>query len=114
MGQAGFENTAAIYISPYDYLRIECEALEKHEYYYGKIRAMAGASYAHNRICANMTIALGSQLRGKSCAVVGSNQRLQILSGSANVYPDVTVVCGKPENATQPHAAGGGAVGLDR
>ena len=58
---------------------------------------MAGASYAHNRICANMTVAIGSQLRGKSCSVVGSDQRLQILSGSAYMYPDVTVVCGKPE-----------------
>ena len=28
---------------------------------------------------------------------MGSDQRLQILSGSAYVYPDATVVCGKPE-----------------
>lgn len=97
MGQAAFETTATNSVSPDDYLRLECEALEKHEYYHGEIRAMAGASYAHNRICANMTVALGSQLRGKSCTVVGSNQRLQILSGSAYAYPDVTVVCGKPE-----------------
>ena len=27
---------------------------------------------------------------------MGSDQRLQILSGSAYVYPDVTVVCGPP------------------
>ena len=97
MGQAAFETTATTYVSPDDYLRLECEAVEKHEYFYGEIRAMAGASYAHNRICANMTVAIGSQLRGKSCSVVGSDQRLQILSGSAYVYPDVTVVCGKPE-----------------
>ncbi|WP_310396140.1 Uma2 family endonuclease [Hymenobacter sp.] len=83
-------------VSPDDYLRLEGEAVEKHEYYYGEVRAMAGASYAHNRVCANMTVALGGQLRGKSCAVVGSDQRLQILSGSAYVYPDVTVVCGPP------------------
>ena len=97
MGQAVFETTATTYVSPDDYLRLECESIEKHEYFYGEIRAMAGASYAHNRICANMTVAIGSQLRGKSCSVVGSDQRLQILSGSAYMYPDVTVVCGKPE-----------------
>ncbi|MFC7666776.1 Uma2 family endonuclease [Hymenobacter humi] len=28
--------------------------------------------------------------------MVGSDQRLQILSGSAYVYPDLTVVCGPP------------------
>ena len=87
---------AAASVSPDDYLRLEGEAFEKHEYYFGEIRAMAGASYAHNRICANVTIAIGSELRGKNCSVVGSDQRLQILSGSAYVYPDVTVVCGPP------------------
>ena len=97
MGRAAFETTAPTYISPDDYLRLECEALEKHEYYYGEIRAMAGASYAHNRICMNVGSALNVQLRGKNCAVVGSDQRLQILNGNAYVYPDVTVVCGKPE-----------------
>ena len=83
-------------ISPDDYLRLECEAVEKRECFYGEIWAMAGASYARNRICANMTGELHGFLRGKSCAVVGSNQRLQILSGSAYVYPDVTVVYGLP------------------
>ena len=97
MGQVAFETTVTAPVSPDDYLRLECEALEKHEYYYGEIRAMAGASYAHNRICMNVGSALNVQLRGKSCAVVGSDQRLQILSGSAYVYPDATVICGKPE-----------------
>ena len=97
MGQAAFEITATAHVSPDEYLRLECEALEKHEYFYGEIRAMAGASYVHNRICMNVGSALNVQLRGKSCAVVGSDQRLQILNVSAYVYPDVTVVCGKPE-----------------
>ena len=97
MGEPALQTTLPTLVSPDDYLRLECEALEKHEYYYGEIRAMAGASYTHNRICINIGSALNVQLRGKSCAVVGSDQRLQILSGSAYVYPDVTVVCGKPE-----------------
>lgn len=96
MSQPALETTAPAYVSPDEYLRLEVEAVEKHEYYFGEIRAMAGASYAHNRICANTTVAIGSELRGKSCAVVGSDQRLQILNGSAYVYPDVTVVCGPP------------------
>jgi Uma2 family endonuclease len=89
--------TAPAHVSPEDYLRLERQAQEKHEYFAGEVRAMAGAGYAHNLICANLTIEIGSQLRGKSCTVVGSDQRLQILSGSAYVYPDLTVVCGKPE-----------------
>ena len=88
---------AAEYVSPADYLRLERQAAFKHEYFQGEIRAMAGASSAHNRICANLTGELRGQLRGKQCSAVGSDQRLQILSGSAYVYPDLTVVCGPPE-----------------
>ena len=97
MAQPAFQTEPAAYVSPEDYLRLEREAEFKHEYYQGEIRAMAGAGYVHNLICANLTIAIGSQLRGRGCSVVGSDQRLQIMSGSAFVYPDLTVVCGPPE-----------------
>ena len=97
MGLPAFQTDSTEYVSPEDYLRLERAAEFKHEYYEGEIRAMAGAKYAHNRLCANLTIEIGSQLRGRSCAVVGSDQRLQILSGRAYVYPDLTVVCGPPE-----------------
>ncbi len=96
MSPPALQNDTPTRVSPDDYLRLECEATEKHEYYFGEIRAMAGASYAHNRICMNIGSELNVQLRGKSCAVVGSDQRLQILNGSAYVYPDVTVVCDPP------------------
>ena len=96
MSQPAVALEALPQVSPDEYLRLEGEAFEKHEFYYGEIRAMAGASYAHNRICMNIGSALNVQLRGKSCSVVGSDQRLQILNGSAYVYPDVTVVCGPP------------------
>ena len=97
MLQPTVETAPAAYVSPEDYLRLEREAEFKHEYYEGEIRAMAGAKYAHNLICMNLGGEVRSQLRGKSCAVVGSDQRLQILSGRAYVYPDLTVVCGPPE-----------------
>ena len=97
MGLPAFQTEPTEYVSPEDYLRLERQSEVKHEYIKGKIRAMAGAGYAHNLICANLTIEIGSQLRGKSYSVVGSDQRLQILSGSTFTYPDLTVVCGKPE-----------------
>lgn len=97
MGLPAFKIDSEEFVSPDDYLRLEREAEQKHEYIAGKIVAMACASYAHNRICSNLTGELYNQLRGKSCSVVGSDQRLQILNSSAFVYPDLTVVCGKPE-----------------
>ncbi|MDB5267471.1 MAG: hypothetical protein JWP58_511 [Hymenobacter sp.] len=97
MAQPAFQTEPTSYVSPEEYLRLEREAEFKHEYFQGEIRTMAGAGYTHNLICANLTIEIGSRLRGKGCSVVGSDQRLQIMSGSAFVYPDLTVVCGKPE-----------------
>lgn len=97
MGLPALQTDPTEYVSPEDYLRLERAAEFKHEYFEGIIRVMAGASYAHNRICANINGEVYGQLRGKNCSAVGSDQRLQILSGSAYVYPDLTVVCGPPE-----------------
>lgn len=97
MGLPAFQSDFEEFVSPEDYLRLEREAEHKHEYIAGKIVAMAGAGYMHNLICMNLGGEIRNQLRGKSCSVVGSDQRLQIMSGSAFVYPDLTVVCGKPE-----------------
>ena len=97
MAQPAFQPEPAAYVSPEDYLRLERAAEFRHEYFEGRIIAMVGAGYAHNLICANLTGELYSLLRGKSCSVVGSDQRLQIMSGSAFVYPDLTVLCGKPD-----------------
>lgn len=97
MVQPAFQTEPTSYVSPEEYLRLEREAEFKHEYFQGEIRAMAGAGYMHNLICMNLGGEIRSQLRGKGCSVVGSDQRLQIMSGSAFVYPDLTVVCGRPE-----------------
>ncbi|MEJ7662149.1 MAG: Uma2 family endonuclease [Hymenobacter sp.] len=84
-------------MSPADYLRLERAAEYKHEYYAGEIRAMAGAGFAHNKICVNLTISLGNSLRGKGCTPVGSDQRVHVKNKSSYLYPDLSVVCGQPE-----------------
>ncbi len=96
MGLPAFQNESSTYVSPEDYLRLEREADFKYEYFDGIIEAMAGAKFAHNRICANLLISIGGLLRGRNCTPVGSDQRVQILSGRAYVYPDLTVICGSP------------------
>jgi Uma2 family endonuclease len=37
------------------------------------------------------------QLRGKNCRPLGSNQAVKLAGSGGYVFPDVTVVCGKPE-----------------
>ncbi len=87
----------ASFISPREYLAIEREAEAKSEYIDGEMYAMAGASFAHNRIVANLIRSLGNRLEGGPCVVLASDMRVGIPSRSLYTYPDVVVVCGRPE-----------------
>lgn len=83
--------------TPQEYLAMEQKADTKSEYYQGKIYAMAGASPNHNLLAANMVIALGVALRGTSCQVYTSDMRVLVTAEGLYTYPDVVVVCGKPD-----------------
>lgn len=85
--------------TPAAYLKRERAAETKSEYYDGEIVAMAGASREHNLIVKNLITMLENQLQAKPCEVYPSDMRVQIDKKRAYVYPDVTVVCGKPEFA---------------
>jgi len=94
MGQA---QTNPTYLTPEEYLAMEREATAKHEYYQGEIFAMSGARLVHNRIVANLITALSNLLRDSSCEVYPSDLRLHIPETTLFTYPDVLVICGKPE-----------------
>jgi Uma2 family endonuclease len=85
------------YISPEEYLAIERDAFEKHEYLNGEIFAMSGASLRHNYIFHNTYGALANFLKGKSCKPFGSDLRIHIPENSFYTYPDISIICGKPE-----------------
>ncbi|MFN3560449.1 MAG: Uma2 family endonuclease [Chloroherpetonaceae bacterium] len=77
----------------------------KYEYLNGKIVSMAGAQPEHNSICANLIREIGNRIikQKKPCRVYPSDQRVKSevrASGKMGYfYPDVSVVCGKPEFA---------------
>ena len=56
----------AVY-TPEEYLALDREAEFKSEYHAGEIFAMAGASENHDTITVNVTVSLGSQVRGGPC-----------------------------------------------
>jgi Uma2 family endonuclease len=85
------------YISPEEYLEAETNASEKHEYYQGEIFAMSGASSEHNEIYSNVFTDIGSKLKGKGCKPYGSDFRLHIPKNTLYTYPDIMIICGKPE-----------------
>lgn len=85
------------YISAEDYLAIERESKEKHEYFEGQIYAMAGASNEHNDITYNINRIVAPFLHGKGCKLYGSDFRVHIPANTLYTYPDFTIVCGKAE-----------------
>jgi Uma2 family endonuclease len=82
--------------SPEEYLEAERRAEAKSEYLDGQIYAMSGASLAHNRIVANLLIAIGPQLKATPCAVLPSDMRLRVPDTGLYTYADVSVICGEP------------------
>ncbi len=85
------------YVSPTDYLIIEQAAKDKHELHQGRVVAMAGASLAHNEIVSNVFGVIKSFLKGNSCRIYPSDLRIHIPSSDSFTYPDLSIVCGKPE-----------------
>ncbi len=83
-------------VSVEEYLVRERQAAYKSDYVYGDIRAMAGASFAHTSITANVTIALGTQLKGTPCRTHSNDLKVAADPSGLYVYPDLTIVCGPP------------------
>lgn len=82
-----------------EYLEMENEAVEKHEYYKGEIFAMSGAGNRHNIISINIIVSLGNSLKGKSCQPYGSDMRIHIPQNTLFTYPDISVICGDIVNS---------------
>jgi Uma2 family endonuclease len=78
------------------YLHDERNADTKHELWSGEVFAMAGASYAHNQIVANLAGELRNRLRDRPCDVLPSDMKVFVPTKSGFVYPDVVVVCEPP------------------
>lgn len=83
-----------------EYLAYDLAHEGKHEFVNGEVLAMAGATYAHNVIQANVLGILWNFLRGGPCRVHGSDMRVRLDETGLYCYPDVTVVCGEAQLAT--------------
>lgn len=79
-----------------DYLRMESESIEKHEYYKGEIFSMSGAKMPHNVITSNLIGHLHPKLKNSSCQVFGSDLAVYVEANGLFTYPDISIVCGEP------------------
>lgn len=79
------------------YLEIERQAERKSEFHDGEMFAMAGASWVHNRVVWNLIAHLNSRLGSGLCQGCPSDMRVRVPATGLYTYPDVVVVCGKPQ-----------------
>jgi Uma2 family endonuclease len=71
----------------------------RHEYVDGYVYAMAGGTFNHNTISANIHRILWNRLRGSSCRVYNSDMKVHIAE-KRYWYPDVTVSCDPGDRGT--------------
>lgn len=81
------------YISEDEYVEGEKISPFKHEWFQGEVFAMAGGTPDHSAIGVNITIAVGSRLRGKACRVFNGDLQVKVEATGLRTYPDVSVVC---------------------
>lgn len=87
------------YLTPEEYLAIERQAEYKSDYIDGVMYAMAGGSPKHSLIAGNISTRLNLSLAETPCLVFNSDLKVRVPSSRRFHYPDVTVVCEKPQFA---------------
>ncbi len=80
-----------------DYFRLLDRSPCKYEYWNGFAVSTPGAQPDHVRIETNLVGELFGRLRGSDCLPLVSNQAVRLAGASGYVFPDASVVCGKPE-----------------
>ncbi|TRW95831.1 Uma2 family endonuclease [Candidatus Methylobacter oryzae] len=85
------------YYTAEEYLMLERSAEIKSEFHDGQIYAMTGASREHNLIAFNIGRELGNQLKKRPCEAYLSDMRVKAAEARSYHYPDIVVVCDKPQ-----------------
>ena len=75
-----------------EYLALEIDSEERHEFVDGEIRPIAGGTPDHNAIAGNLLVALKLALRGRPYRTFVADQRLWLPAANLYTYPDVMVV----------------------
>ena len=92
-----------------EYLEVEVNSLDRHEFINGEIILMAGGSPNHNEITSILNAILRVSLKGKPYSIFASDQRLWVPQLNNYTYPDLMVVAkpielqsGRTDTITNP------------
>ena len=84
-----------------EYLDFEERANERHMYLDGEVVAMAGATFEHSVIVADVLRHVGNAIDGGPCQALESNMRIKCGARARYGYSDAAIVCGEP--VFEPH-----------
>lgn len=84
-----------------DYLELEQNPEVKYEFYDGLITAIAGGTLKHGQITSNVNRSLGNAIDDLKtpCIVYSSDVKVRISTTNRTFYPDLSVICDKPETS---------------
>ncbi len=102
------QTTERIYTAE-EYLELDVNSAERHEFVDGDIRLITGGTPDHNVIAGNLLVVLKLALRGKPYSTFVTDQRLWIPACNLYTYPDVMVIpqplelqTGRTDTVTNP------------
>jgi Uma2 family endonuclease len=79
--------------TPDEYLGLERQSEIRHEFLDGTVYAMSGEGLAHSKICFNLYVTIGVQLRGTNCSGLSPNMKVRAGEAGLYAYPDLAVFC---------------------
>jgi Uma2 family endonuclease len=79
-----------------EYFELELASEERYEYFNGEVFCMSGVSPNHAQIESRLITTLNNELRGRGCRVYPANIRIKVPAAPPYRYPDLAVVCEKP------------------
>jgi Uma2 family endonuclease len=85
------------WVSYEDYLALEREADQRHEWLDGRAYAMAGGTLTHAELASAMQRELGNLALTCGCRVFSSDAKVRVLATGLATYPDASMVCGAVE-----------------
>jgi Uma2 family endonuclease len=82
-----------------EYLAMEEQSADRHDFYHGELFTMAGGSKNHNSIIVNITVVLKSYKK-PGCDVFIDGMKLEIEKNEFYVYPDLLYTCNEEMKGT--------------
>lgn len=86
-----------LYMAEKEYLEFERQSQERHEFADGKVLFKEPGGWNHGVIAVNTASTLHQCLEDLDCVLVSMMMRLRIDPTNSYRYPDIMVICGKPQ-----------------